>query len=61
MLAKLQTFFGEVRTELEKVTWPERKETFATAWVVVVVVTIISFYLGFCDVVINKIMRFVLR
>ena len=61
MLAKLQNFFGEVRTELEKVTWPERKETFATAWVVVVVVTIISFYLGFCDVVINKIMRFVLR
>jgi preprotein translocase subunit SecE len=61
VLAKLQNFFGEVRTELEKVTWPERKETLATAWVVVVVVTIISFYLGFCDVVINKIMRFVLR
>jgi preprotein translocase subunit SecE len=61
VLAKLQTFFGDVRTELEKVTWPERKETFATAWVVVVVVAIISFYLGFCDVVINKIMRFVLR
>jgi preprotein translocase subunit SecE len=61
VLAKLQNFFGDVRTELEKVTWPERKETLATAWVVVVVVTIISFYLGFCDVVINKIMRFVLR
>jgi preprotein translocase subunit SecE len=61
VLAKLQNFFGEVRTELKKVTWPERKETLATAWVVVVVVTIISFYLGFCDVVINKIMRFVLR
>jgi preprotein translocase subunit SecE len=43
------------------VTWPERKETFATAWVVVVVVAVISFYLGFCDVVINKIMRLILR
>jgi preprotein translocase subunit SecE len=61
VLAKVQSFFSEVRTELSKVTWPERKETFATAWVVVVVVAVISFYLGFCDVVINKIMRLILR
>ncbi len=61
MLAKTKNFFDEVKVELTKVTWPTRKETFATAWVVVVIIFIIAFYLGACDIVLAKIMRFVLR
>ena len=61
MLAKAKNFFSEVRMELDKVTWPERKETIATTWVVIVVVTIIAFYLGLCDVILTKVLRSILR
>ena len=61
MLVKAKSFVQEVREELHKVTWPTRKETIATTWVVVVIIVIISFYLGICDLLLNKIMRFVIQ
>ena len=60
MLAKTRNFFEEVKLELEKVTWPTRKETLGTTWVVVVIVLLISLYLGACDLVLNKLMRLIL-
>ncbi len=61
MLAKAKNFLDDVKVELTKVTWPTRKETFATSWVVVVIIFVIAFYLGACDVVLAKMMRYVLR
>ncbi len=61
MLAKAKNFLDDVKMELTKVTWPTRKETFATSWVVVVIIFVIAFYLGACDVILAKIMRYVLR
>jgi len=61
VLAKTRSFFEEVKVELEKVTWPVRKETMATTWVVVFIVVLISFYLGVCDLVLAKILRFLLN
>lgn len=60
MLAKTKSFLDEVKIELGKVTWPTRKETLATAWVVVVIVMLISFYLGACDIILAKLMRLIL-
>jgi preprotein translocase subunit SecE len=60
VLAKTKNFFEEVKAELGKVTWPTRKETIGTAWVVVVIVVLISFYLGACDLILNKLMRLIL-
>lgn len=61
MLAKTKNFVEEVKAELVKVTWPTRKETISTAWVVVVIIVLISLYLGACDVVLAKLIRFILR
>lgn len=61
MLANTKRFLEEVKIELGKVTWPTRKETMATAWIVVVIIVVISLYLGFCDVVLAKLMRLILR
>ena len=58
MIAKTRSFFDEVKQELDKVTWPTRKETVATTWVVVFIVVVISFYLGACDLVLTKLLRF---
>ncbi len=60
VLAKAKNFLEEVKVELGKVTWPARKETIATAWVVVVIIFIISLYLGACDVILAKLMRLIL-
>ena len=60
MIAKTKVFFEEVKLELEKVTWPTRKETIGTTWVVVFIVVLISFYLGACDLVLGKFLRFLL-
>lgn len=61
MLTKTRNFLGDVKTELGKVTWPERKETIATTWVVVVIVLIMSAYLGVCDYILSGLVRFILR
>ncbi len=61
MLAKTKTFLTEVRAELEKVTWPTRKETLATSWLVVGIIVLIAFYLGACDMILTKLVRLVLR
>ena len=60
MLTKTKDFLEEVKLELGKVTWPTRKETIATTWVVVVIIVLISLYLGACDVVLAKLMRLIL-
>jgi len=60
VLAKTKDFLQEVKEELGKVTWPTRKETIATAWVVIVIVLLISLYLGACDIILAKLMRLIL-
>lgn len=60
MIAKAKTFFEDVQAELAQVTWPTRKETIATAQVVVVIIVLISFYLGACDFALAKIIRAIL-
>jgi preprotein translocase subunit SecE len=60
VLAKTKSFFEEVKTELGKVTWPTRKETVATTWIVMIIIVLISLYLGACDVVLAKVMKLIL-
>jgi preprotein translocase subunit SecE len=57
VFAKAKSFLDDVRSELHRVTWPSRKETLSTSWVVVFIIIVIAFYLGFCDVILAKIMR----
>lgn len=59
-MQNVKTFLESVKMELGKVTWPTRKETMATTGVVIVIIFLISFYLGLCDVVLAKLMRLIL-
>ena len=61
MIAKAKSFLDDVMAELHRVTWPARKETVSTTWVVLFIIIVIAFYLFFCDVVINKILKAFLR
>ena len=46
---KARQFLREVKIELKKVTWPSRKEAVGTTAVVLVLVAILSIYLGIVD------------
>jgi preprotein translocase subunit SecE len=53
-------FLREVRAELKKVTWPSRKQTLGSTAVVIVLVMIISLYLGLVDAGLSSLVRIVL-
>lgn len=46
---KASTFFREVKIELEKVVWPSRKQTTVSTIAALVLVIIISVFLGIAD------------
>ncbi len=59
-LGKATLFLREVRAELKKVTWPSRKQTIGSTVVVIVLVAIISLFLGVVDVALSGVIRVVL-
>ena len=54
-------FLREVRVELKKVTWPSRKQTIGSTVVVLVLVLLISLFLGLVDIGLTNFVRVVLQ
>ena len=48
------SFYNQVRDELKKVNWPARETTISTSIVVVVVVGLITAYLGVVDAIVSR-------
>lgn len=57
----LVRFLREVRGELAKVTWPQRKEVIASTGVVIISAFIVSFFLGAIDIILQKLLQLILR
>jgi len=60
LLQKSIQFLREVKIELKKVTWPTRKQTMGSTMVVLILVTIISLFLGLVDMGLSQLVRVVL-
>ena len=60
ILQKITQFLKEAKVELKKVVWPTRKQTLASTAVVIIIVFIVSIYLGIVDFVLAKLVKFVL-
>jgi len=54
-------FLREVKVELKKVTWPSRKQTMGSTVVVLVIVAIISIFLGVVDAGLSGLIHAVLK
>ncbi|MCP4687478.1 MAG: preprotein translocase subunit SecE [Desulfobacterales bacterium] len=54
-------FLREVKVELKKVTWPSRKQTMGSTVVVIILVMIISFFLGAVDIGLSSLVRVILQ
>lgn len=60
-IAQGMQFLREVKIELNKVTWPTRQQTMASTVVVIILVFIISFFLGLVDMGLSKIIEVLLH
>jgi preprotein translocase subunit SecE len=60
-LEKVVQFLREVKVELRKVTWPSRKQTVGSTVVVIVLVMIISLFLGIVDIGLSKLAQVLLQ
>jgi len=60
MIGKTSKFLTDVKVELKKVTWPTRKDTYASTIVVIVLVMVSAAFLGGVDVILSRLIRLIL-
>jgi preprotein translocase subunit SecE len=60
MIGKTSKFLTDVQGELKKVTWPTRKDTYASTIVVIVLVLVSAVYLGGIDAILSRLIRLIL-
>ena len=61
MITKAIQFLSEVKNEVNKVTWPTKKEAMGGTAVVLVVVFFMAVFLGLVDVLLSKIVEALLK
>ena len=57
---ELKVFFEEAQVELKKITWPSKKESYTTCVAVMILVVVMSLFLGVLDLGLSKIIEAVL-
>ena len=60
-LSRAKDFFGEVKSEFKKIVWPDKKVTFGLTGFVMILVVLVSIYLGSVDLLLGKLVTMVLR
>ncbi len=60
-LQKIVNFIKEARTELKKVTWPNRKQLIGSTIVVMTTVVVVAIYLGLIDLFFSHVVALILQ
>jgi preprotein translocase subunit SecE len=60
-MEKAVQFLREVKVELKKVTWPSRKQAMGSTLVVIILVMVISLFLGVVDISLSSLIRLVFK
>jgi len=60
-ISRINEFSQEVKSEFNKIAWPDKKHTLATTGVVLVLVFLISFYLGTVDLLLGKLIGLIIK
>lgn len=61
MEAKPIAFLKEVRTEMEKVSWPNRQQALRLTLIVIAVSVVVAFFIGALDYIFTKVMELIIR
>lgn len=59
-LSEIKRFIEEVKLEGSKIVWPEKKVTLNLTLVVIAFATMVSIYLGTIDLLLGKLISFIL-
>jgi preprotein translocase subunit SecE len=59
MVKKIKQFLEDVRTEMRKVTWPERHELLSSAYVVIVISIIFTLIIFAADWIISTVINII--
>ncbi|NTV14240.1 MAG: preprotein translocase subunit SecE [Desulfobulbaceae bacterium] len=57
----IREFTNEVKAEFGKIAWPNKKHTARSAMLVVLLISIMSLYLGSVDLLIGKLISYILK
>jgi preprotein translocase subunit SecE len=60
-IERSRLFLSEVRNELKRVTWPSRKEVYATTVVVILTSLFFGLYLFLLDFGVNSLIQWIFR
>jgi preprotein translocase subunit SecE len=60
-VGRSRRFLSEVRNEMGRVTWPSRKEVYATTIVVILTSILFGVYLGALDLLFDRMIQWVFR
>ncbi len=60
-VSKISDFSADVKKEFGKIAWPPKNTTIRTTGVVIVLVFLMAFYLGAVDMVLGKLVAFILK
>lgn len=60
MANKIAGFFKDIRLEMAKVAWPSKDELAGSTVIVLVSLTLLSVFVGICDVILSKIVNVIM-
>ncbi len=60
VMQKIMQFLSDAKVELKRVTWPSRKQTMASTFVVILIVFIMAIYFGIIDFGLAKLIKLIL-
>lgn len=60
IMQQVMKFLSEAKAELKKVTWPSSRQTMASTLVVIIIVFLVSIYLGIIDFGLAKLVKLIL-
>ena len=60
MFKKISNYFGDVRQELQKVSWPTRPELYGSTIIVLVMCIIMSIFVFGIDQILNRLLNLIL-
>lgn len=60
-MIKIGKFVSQVKTEMQKVSWPSRNELISSTIVVLVSTILMAVYIGVCDLVLSRVINVLIR
>ena len=61
MIGKIRNFISEVVVELKKVAWSTKREIIDATWIVIVSSVVLGVYIGGADLILAKVLGFIVR